>query len=406
LARLRAQKQAGELSFKPTRHKLSPLYFDMNTRSMQVILRVTARTFGFGMALLFLVLALTPMLVHASTSQTAQEPRVRYPSAIYGITITPSNPQPGDVVTVWADVDAFLTAQPQVIGTSLSPVIGSFRQHTAHFSLDDLAAPAVQSSEGISRYVALLGFDALAPAGVYTLSVEVTLSSGEKIHTDQPIVLAARPSYLEYITLPNSLIKTLDPEVNAQEAQTFAEIYSAYTEPGHWSRALPLPISGSFTAYYGNRRIYNGIDLGTFHSGLDIAAGIGTLVHAAAPGRVVAVTPFVIHGLSVVLDHGHGVFTTYSHLSQAGVAVGQMVREGDPLGKVGNSGRSEGPHLHFELAVGGAAVDPMFWLTNTLPGGDMAQGRNSAANNLAANDSYTPGTRAEYASLRYMERAR
>jgi murein DD-endopeptidase MepM/ murein hydrolase activator NlpD len=88
-----------------------------------------------------------------------------------------------------------------------------------------------------------------------------------------------------------------------------------------------------------------------------------------------------------------GVFTTYSHLSRADVTVGQVVHEGDRIGAIGSSGRSQEPHLHFELAVGGLAVDPVLWLTNVLPGG-----LNAVAAYLAAND--------EYASLWNMERAR
>ena len=75
----------------------------------------------------------------------------------------------------------------------------------------------------------------------------------------------------------------------------------------------------------------------------------------------------LIHGLHTIIDHGWGVYSTYSHQSQAVVTVGQEVKRGEVIGLIGNSGRSAGPHLHWEIRVNGIYVDPNTWLKTDFP---------------------------------------
>lgn len=95
-----------------------------------------------------------------------------------------------------------------------------------------------------------------------------------------------------------------------------------------------------------------------FHSGVDLPAPAGTPVLAVAPGRVRAVLRHPAYGLHVEIDHAEGWTTRYAHLSEADVQAGQLLHRGQALGKVGATGRTTGPHLHFEAAQGGRQVDP------------------------------------------------
>jgi murein DD-endopeptidase MepM/ murein hydrolase activator NlpD len=95
-----------------------------------------------------------------------------------------------------------------------------------------------------------------------------------------------------------------------------------------------------------------------FHAGVDIRLAYGQDVRAAAGGRVVAAGEQHGYGLTVVVDHGQGVQTRYAHLSEATVAVGDLVDSGQLVARSGSSGRSTGPHLHFEVRKDGRAVDP------------------------------------------------
>jgi murein DD-endopeptidase MepM/ murein hydrolase activator NlpD len=82
---------------------------------------------------------------------------------------------------------------------------------------------------------------------------------------------------------------------------------------------------------------------------------------------VLAVEKWEVRGNAIVIDHGRGVFTGYFHLSKTNVKPGQLVNAGDVIGAVGTTGRSQGNHLHFDLAVGGTTVNPSPWFETALP---------------------------------------
>ena len=97
------------------------------------------------------------------------------------------------------------------------------------------------------------------------------------------------------------------------------------------------------------------------HTGIDLAAGTGTPIAAAATGIVTAVTTLRAYGRVIVIAHNGGLSTMYSHLSRFNVNVGQGVAVGDTIGFVGSSGWSTGPHLHFEVHVNATPYNPMGW---------------------------------------------
>ncbi len=100
----------------------------------------------------------------------------------------------------------------------------------------------------------------------------------------------------------------------------------------------------------------------TFHDGLDIACPYGEDIKAAANGKVTFADRKSGYGRTVMIDHGHGLTTVYGHASKLLVKAGQTVKKGDVIAKVGSSGRSTGPHLHFEIRLYGSPVDPLKYL--------------------------------------------
>jgi murein DD-endopeptidase MepM/ murein hydrolase activator NlpD len=103
---------------------------------------------------------------------------------------------------------------------------------------------------------------------------------------------------------------------------------------------------------------------GNFHNGVDIAAPAGTLVRAAADGILFHAGPDAGYGNEALIDHGYGLTTKYGHLRNLSVFVGQEVSRGQIIGTVGMTGRTTGPHLHYEVLVGGIPVNPVNYLRN------------------------------------------
>lgn len=118
-----------------------------------------------------------------------------------------------------------------------------------------------------------------------------------------------------------------------------------------------LPAEGRRSSPFGARSFYNGQPRSP-HSGLDIAAAIGTPVRAPAPGTAVVIGDFFFNGKTVLLDHGGGLVTMYCHLSHVDVTEDQDVQRGQVIGAVGKTGRATGAHLHWTVRVRGVPVDP------------------------------------------------
>jgi murein DD-endopeptidase MepM/ murein hydrolase activator NlpD len=115
------------------------------------------------------------------------------------------------------------------------------------------------------------------------------------------------------------------------------------------------PVSGPITSPFGMR-------WGSLHPGIDIAAGTGTPIRAAASGHVVSAAYSGGYGYLTVIDHGSGLATAYAHQSRLGTSAGAAVSQGQVIGYVGSTGFSTGPHLHFEVRVNGSPVDPLGYL--------------------------------------------
>jgi len=219
-------------------------------------------------------------------------------------------------------------------------------------------------------YVGLSGVAALQDPAIYSVTITATTKAGDV--SDVSVVngriqIGAGNYPFENLVLASKLVPLLDPKVNDDEAAWLYNVFSKFTSEKHWSGAMQLPVSGRYASYFGARRSFNRGILHTYHSGLDIVAGYGTPVHAAAGGTVVATEPLEVRGNVIIIDHGRGVFTVYCHLSKFLVQKGQKVEAGELIGNTGNTGRSLGPHLHWELAVGTVTVDPMEWVTDEMP---------------------------------------
>ncbi len=135
------------------------------------------------------------------------------------------------------------------------------------------------------------------------------------------------------------------------------------------------PVKGRISSPFGKFRKYN-TGVARHHLGTDMAAPSGTPVSAAGDGKVVLAELIHIYGNAVIINHADGVSTSYNHLSAIDVKVGDTVKAGDTIGKVGSTGQSTGPHLHWGMVVDGEAVAAEQWTKRRFdqpPGGDFGE---------------------------------
>jgi murein DD-endopeptidase MepM/ murein hydrolase activator NlpD len=235
---------------------------------------------------------------------------------------------------------------------------GSFDQWRLHFNtVDD------------THQVALQGVYALLTPGMYDMELEIFDHEGgsRQFVFVQPVEVASGgyPSD-PILEVPP---ETIDPAVTGPEDDLVASVVSQVTPERQWNStfAFPGPYTKSFPSLFGSRRNYNGTGYTHYHSGLDFYGGTGTPITAPAAGRVVLAEHLTVRGNATIIDHGWGVFTAYFHQSEIDVKVGDQVAEGQTIGLVGATGRVTGPHLHWEVWVGGVPVNPLEWTAQTFP---------------------------------------
>ncbi len=250
------------------------------------------------------------------------------------------------------------TTELQIAGSAGLSLSGSFMDHALNF----FAKPD-------GGYVALQGVHAMATPGLYPLALTVIQPDGSQVNYSQNVYVSAGDLLYD---VPLSVDPaTLNPEITVPEDQQWMKLASQVSPEQLWQGEFGLPVEPVFASCYpsrfGSRRSYNGSDYSYFHTGLDYCGQIGDPIYAASSGVVVFTGLLTVRGNATMIDHGHGVFTAYLHQSEILVNVGDRVEKGQIIGKVGNTGRVEGPHLHFEVLVGGVQVNPLQWLDQTFP---------------------------------------
>ncbi|MCS6872609.1 MAG: M23 family metallopeptidase [Anaerolineae bacterium] len=201
----------------------------------------------------------------------------------------------------------------------------------------------------------------------YPITVTVYRADGEPLTWEGTVRVASGEFIREpTFVLPSEKLHLLDMAVQESENARLNSIYSVVTPERFWEGQFSLPANAPTTSPFGSVRDFNDGSVRR-HTGHDFRMAVGTPVKASASGRVVYARPLDIHGSNVIIDHGWGVFSNYSHLSQIFVVPGQIVLQGEVIGLSGNTGRSTGPHLHWEIAVNGVLINPMDFIRLKMP---------------------------------------
>lgn len=218
-----------------------------------------------------------------------------------------------------------------------------------------------------SSYVALLPVAVNTPPGIYPLALAVTAPDGSPGSIVMNVQIVAGDYGSQTLTIPADRVGLLAPGVEDNEMQILRSTTTPFNPNRLSSGPMSLPAAAAMNSPFGTQRSYNQGVLVSYHTGADFAGAPGTPVYAANAGRVVLADRLNIRGVSVIIDHGWGVYTNYSHLSERYVQFGDTVAAGQIIGTVGSSGRATGAHLHWELWVNGIPVDPMQWVRESLP---------------------------------------
>ncbi len=152
---------------------------------------------------------------------------------------------------------------------------------------------------------------------------------------------------------------------NDQIEEKLHTVFSKQQDKLYFWASLPSawPTHGWVTSEFGDRRSWGGRHI---HEGIDIAGPVGTPISAPGDGVVTFTGYKSGYGKAMIIDHGFGISTLYGHCSAVYVQEGQHVNRGLLIAAMGSTGRSSGPHLHFEVHVDGVAVDPMLYLSNKM----------------------------------------
>tara|TARA_B100001057_G_scaffold279689_1_gene280065 strand:- start:1571 stop:2395 length:825 start_codon:yes stop_codon:yes gene_type:complete len=127
-----------------------------------------------------------------------------------------------------------------------------------------------------------------------------------------------------------------------------------------------IPAMGVTSGVYGTQRYYNG-KKGRFHNGHDIAAEVGTYIFAPSAGKVMLTGDYYYNGKFVMINHGNNLISMFLHMDDISVRNDQIVRKGQKIGTIGNTGYSTGPHLHWSVIANNEYIDPLILIDNVYP---------------------------------------
>jgi len=230
-----------------------------------------------------------------------------------------------------------------------------------------LLAPGMQNG----TYEGLIGIDLSTKPATYEVKVIATDASGRGYSSPFFLKVGKGVFRTQKLSLPRSMVdldaKTLE-RVN-KEANRVKVLFQTFRDEKLWKGAFVRPLEGKLSSTFGLDRIING-QRRSPHTGVDLESEAGTPVWASNSGMVVLVDDLFFSGKSVILDHGWGLYSMYFHLSEGLVKEGDRIGRGDVLGRVGSTGRSTGPHLHWAIRMNQVRVDPLSLLKLSEPLGE------------------------------------
>lgn len=215
--------------------------------------------------------------------------------------------------------------------------------------------------KGNDKWQALVGIPLKTEPGTYFIEVKtlstqyISFKIKEKIYKKQ---------YITLIKQKEKYVYPFDKDIQRikKERKILSKTITEFSDKNP-NGLFTSPLLGKTTSEFGLQRVFN-MQPRRPHSGLDFAAKKGTKIMAPMDGKVILVGYFYFNGKTVFLDHGQGLITAYIHLNKIKVKQGDLIKQGEVLGLVGQTGRTTGPHLHWGVYLTSTAINPRLLLNN------------------------------------------
>ncbi|MEX2131869.1 MAG: peptidoglycan DD-metalloendopeptidase family protein [Pseudohongiellaceae bacterium] len=197
-------------------------------------------------------------------------------------------------------------------------------------------------------------------------SHQIVLSHADGRQENVPFTVTDKRYTEQHLTITNERQVNPNAEDMVRINRESAEMNLAFSS---WNEnltpvfSMQAPVSGARSSSFGLRRFFNDQPRSP-HSGMDIAAPEGTPIYAPAPGVILSTGNYFFNGNTIIIDHGYGLISLYCHMNTIDVTPGIEVLAGEQIGKVGQTGRVTGPHLHWSINLNNVRVDPALFLVD------------------------------------------
>jgi murein DD-endopeptidase MepM/ murein hydrolase activator NlpD len=217
----------------------------------------------------------------------------------------------------------------------------------------------LSSSRPGEKPFALIGVDLDVKPQSYVIRITAEKDDGTKEDARQEFMIEPKNFSQKRFWIKESLVAPPPQELERirREQELLQDIYNCITPEWLGAGSFIPPLDQEPFPNFGQRRIYNKRPP-SVHAGVDIGAPWGTPIRAGNSGKVVLASSLYFSGKTVIIEHGQGVFSIYGHMSKFLVKRGDAVKKGALIGRVGSTGRSTGPHLHWALKIYESRVDP------------------------------------------------
>ncbi len=221
--------------------------------------------------------------------------------------------------------------------------------------------PVLVVKDQDARWLAIVGIPLTIKPGT---SQQVN-SGGRNL----PFSVGSKKYPEQHITLKNQRQVNPNPDDLKrieQELDVQVRAYRSFTPGTPSNLLLDKPVDGPLSSKFGVRRFFNGEERNP-HAGLDFAVAAGTPIKSPAAGKVILIGNYFFNGNTVFVDHGQGFISMFCHMSKIDVKVGDAVPRGGVIGRVGSTGRATGPHMHWNVSLNDARVDPAIFINAFQP---------------------------------------